>query len=60
MATAKYLTDPPQVPPTEAKKNWEKNTNKASVWLNGAIRRAISNDERLPGRRRLDSAKFNM
>ena len=66
LATAKCLTDPPRRLTTghicwgrerkTGKENGE-NTNKTSVGLNGGICHAMSNDETLPGRRRLDSER---
>lgn len=42
----------------EKKKKWGENTNKATVEPNGGIRCAVSNDKRLPGRQKLDSAQI--
>lgn len=48
-----------QVPPAlEKKRQLGENTNKAGVGLNGRLRHAISNDERLPGGQKPDSTQI--
>lgn len=62
MATAKYLTDPPPQHRShqleKKKRKLEENTNKASVRLNGRLHHARSNDDRLPGRQKRDTAQI--